>query len=96
MRWYELVFAMRYTDPRATARLVARMWAVAAERADEGTLGNMALNALDPHGVAMALDYAGIQPGPDDMPPSIVSQPPTYSNEMAPFGAIVPESKSPT
>jgi hypothetical protein len=38
------------------------MWYRAANSGDDALLSNMQMNSLDPHGVAMQLDYAGLQP----------------------------------
>ncbi len=63
--WNDAAIALRYTDPRRLARLMALAWRSAAEYGDEALLSNLQMNMLDCFGVTSALDWANV-PAPGD------------------------------
>lgn len=79
MRWSEAVLETRHTAPGLMAEVVSLMWKFAAESGNDALLSNLQCNALDPLGVAYAMESAGV-PTPldlasfleDRLPPSMV------------------------
>lgn len=64
MSWYNEVERVRYTDRRALARVMSKMWELAADMGDYALLDYLTINLMDCLGAAYALDGAGI-PVPD-------------------------------
>lgn len=67
MRWGEVVQEVRYSNPRVLAAVMAHVWRIAAESADDGRLFYMT-QQLDPYGVVINLDHHGI-----DVPPEVLA-----------------------